>query len=336
MTIEEDQKKLSTLSIDELRAIRNDFRNSEEICKAAGDLEDFLLKEAARSSYLAFQAGTAEFARLTNELLEIARRVPPNPVTAVATKINKLIVDTGDLALRKADIVLDDLRGKTDDLSDAPGSTPLTSQPASGTAPSTGSATVINSKKLDALQAEYVALFNTAKIDPNHLADVRKVCKVLLSNRALYETAGNPLGIPWSVVAVIHAMERLNFGCHLHNGDPLDHRTVHEPKGRPATGTEPFTWEQSAEDALKRRRLDRVGQGSWTLARTLYELEGYNGFGYRKFNKATPYLWSFCQHYDKGRYVADHKYDPDARSRQCGAAVLLKQLESDGEIQIPR
>jgi lysozyme family protein len=37
-------------------------------------------------------------------------------------------------------------------------------------------------------------------------------------------------------------------------------------------------------------------------------------------------LWSFCNLYEKGKYVADGKYDPNAVSKQCGAGVMLKTL----------
>ena len=48
--------------------------------------------------------------------------------------------------------------------------------------------------------------------------------------------------------------------------------------------------------------------------------------GYRKRSVATPYLWSFTNHYDKGKFVADGKYDAEAISKQVGAAILLKEL----------
>jgi lysozyme family protein len=58
----------------------------------------------------------------------------------------------------------------------------------------------------------------------------------------------------------------------------------------------------------------------------LYRFEANNGFGYRKRSVATPYLWSYSDHYDKGKFVADGKYNPDAVSKQVGAAILLKEL----------
>jgi len=68
----------------------------------------------------------------------------------------------------------------------------------------------------------------------------------------------------------------------------------------------------------------------------LYKLEAYNGWGYRGLQSPipTPYLWSFSNHYTRGKYVADGKYSPTATSQQCGAAVLLKRLVQQGVVEI--
>jgi lysozyme family protein len=144
----------------------------------------------------------------------------------------------------------------------------------------------------------------------------------------MYEEVGAGLGgIPWAFIGVIHGMEcGFNFGGHLHNGDPLTARTVQHPSGRPKTGSPPFTWRQSATDALTMKRLDRVTD--WSVPHMLFLLEGYNGFGYRRRGVPTPYLWSFSSLYEKGKFVADGVFDPAAVSKQCGAAVMLKAVPS--------
>ena len=48
------------------------------------------------------------------------------------------------------------------------------------------------------------------------------------------------------------------FDAHFHNGDPLTDRTKRVPAGRPKEGDPPFTWEQSAEDAIRSTKLDSV------------------------------------------------------------------------------
>ena len=188
----------------------------------------------------------------------------------------------------------------------------------------------------DDLRHQYQALFHGCVINPNRQSLVAAAVQHLAGNQARYHAVGDPLAIPWFFIGLIHNMEAsLNFNCHLHNGDPLTARTVQYPPNRPAAGNPPFTWEQSATDALKLRRLDQVKD--WTLPGVLYQLEGYNGWGYRRLSPPvnTPYLWSFSNQYTSGKFVADHKYDANAVSQQCGAAVLLFKMVQAELAQFP-
>jgi lysozyme family protein len=47
----------------------------------------------------------------------------------------------------------------------------------------------------------------------------------------------------------------------------------------------------------------------WSTPAVLHRLEGFNGYGYRKFhpNVPSPYLWSGSNHYTRGKYIADGK-----------------------------
>ena len=94
--------------------------------------------------------------------------------------------------------------------------------------------------------------------------------------------------------------------------------------GRPV-GHPPFKWEVSASDALVFDGLSTWT--NWSLPGTLFVLERFNGFGYRgpDIHILTPYLWSFSNHYTKGKFVRDNVFSPTAVSKQCGAAVLLRQ-----------
>ena len=123
-----------------------------------------------------------------------------------------------------------------------------------------------------------------------------------------------------------------SFHKHLHNGDPLTARTVQQPPGRPKNGSPPFTWEQSAADALQLKRLG--ADTDWSLAGTLYQLERYNGFGYRLYHPGTPspYLWSFTTAYVSGKYASDGKWSDALVSRQCGGMALLRAMLSDGHL----
>jgi lysozyme family protein len=134
--------------------------------------------------------------------------------------------------------------------------------------------------------------------------------------------------MPWWFVGLIHGLESsFNFRTHLHNGDSLKARTVNVPAGRPETGHAPFSWEESAIDALTMdgKRYDK--QDDWSIARCLWRLEGFNGYGYRLHRGIhTPYLWAGTNHYVAGKYVSDGKYDADAVSKQAGCAGTLKIL----------
>jgi hypothetical protein len=73
----------------------------------------------------------------------------------------------------------------------------------------------------------------------------------------------------------------------------------------------------------------------WSVPESLWFMERYNGFGYRGRGqgttppKRTPYLWSFTNHYVKGKFVRDSVFDPNAVSRQAGAAAILQRLQQE-------
>lgn len=189
----------------------------------------------------------------------------------------------------------------------------------------------------DALRREYRQLFDSCQVKPARAAVVEKQAVTIAGNQPRYAAAGGPLGVPWFAVAAIHAMEAsLSFAAHLHNGDPLAARTVHVPPGRPKTGQPPFSWEESTRDAIVYDGLDRWTD--WSLPGTLYKLEAFNGWGYRLKHPEvlSPYLWSFSNHYARGKFVADGTWSDTAVSQQCGAAVLLRRLAERGDIAFDR
>ncbi|WP_375397700.1 hypothetical protein [uncultured Sphingomonas sp.] len=185
----------------------------------------------------------------------------------------------------------------------------------------------------DTLRTEYRSMFDTCAITPARRSAAGRLVARLSANRPRYAPVADRLAMPWHVVAVIHNMEASqDFARHLHNGDPLTARTVHVPAGRPAIGAPPFSWEESAVDALMLHGLN--AWRDWTVGGTLYQLERYNGMGYRLHHPSvkSPYLWSFSNHYDRGKYVADGTWSATARSDQCGAAILLRQMADEGLI----
>ena len=180
------------------------------------------------------------------------------------------------------------------------------------------------------LRSEYEKSFAAMVIRPEQKSLVDWHINQLVKNQIRYRSVSRKVNnVPWATIGVIQAMEcGFNFSCHLHNGDPLTSRTKQVPAGKPTTGQPPFAWENSAVDALKLEGFEKVTD--WSIPHMLYLLEKYNGFGYRNMRMPTPYLWSFSNLYERGKYVADGRFDRDAVSRQCGAAVMLKALLGKG------
>jgi lysozyme family protein len=185
-------------------------------------------------------------------------------------------------------------------------------------------AAFLTSTQFADLRQEYQDCFDRCETRREFAGNVAYYAKRLKHGQPNYQLVEREVGVPWVFVGVIHAMEcGFNFAGHLHNGDRLTARTVNVPKGRPKD-SEPFTWLQSALDALRLKKLDRVTD--WSVPHMLYLLEGYNGFGYRRRAMPSPYLWSFSSVYEKGKFVMDGKFDPNAVSKQCGAALMLKAI----------
>lgn len=143
------------------------------------------------------------------------------------------------------------------------------------------------------------------------------------ANRSRYDAVSAKTGVPWDVIAVIHYRESSNnFGGVLHNGEHIigtGRKTALVPKGRG-----PFTtWESAAIDALANCAPYAARNKDWSIGKTLDLLEAYNGLGYRKKGLPSPYLWSGTDQYERGKYVADGKFDPNVVDKQLGAAAIL-------------
>ena len=184
------------------------------------------------------------------------------------------------------------------------------------------------------LRQEYQQRFDAAKVFPARQEVVAQSVRKILGNRARYERITKSMTMPWYFLAIIHGMEAdFSFNAHLHNGDPLTGRTVHVPAGRPTQGKAPFSWEESAMDAIAINRYDKWND--WSIAGMLVAWERYNGLGYRQHGIHSPYVWACTDQYAKGRYVADGRFDANAESRQCGAVAMLKGLIATGSISPP-
>lgn len=186
----------------------------------------------------------------------------------------------------------------------------------------------------NALREEYETLFARMALRPNRIPEIEAAWRKIKSRASDYKKVESETGIPWFFVAIIHNLEAsLRFDRHLHNGDPLNAKTVHVPAGRPADWGPPHQWHRSAIDALCLKKLEKWDD--WSLAGMAYRLEAFNGWGYRVHHPEvkSPYLWSFTTVYSCGKYYADRKFSAEVVSEQCGALALLRfMMDNDASV----
>ncbi|MEQ1576863.1 MAG: hypothetical protein ABL894_04350 [Hyphomicrobium sp.] len=190
---------------------------------------------------------------------------------------------------------------------------------------------------LDDIAGNYRELFKTCTIRDEKRAELMDYVNKMLEpkRRTAYEQVSDKTCIPWYFVGAIHALEAsFDFAAHLHNGDSLRKRTVQIPANRPPVWLPPSDWASSAIDALSMKGYDK--DTKWGLPEIMYRWERYNGWRSRLlYNINTPYLWSYSNHYSKGKFVRDNVWDANAVSKQPGAATLLRAMVDMGAVPAP-
>jgi len=166
--------------------------------------------------------------------------------------------------------------------------------------------------------------------------EVRKEANRLLKGKTAYQQVEAKTVVPWWFVGLCHYREsHYNFNTYLGNGQPLNRVTTIVPKGRgPFVGPDAFV--DGAVDAFKIEGFP--GSTDWSIARTLFRLEGFNGYGYHPRAVNSPYLYGGSTVYGPpearaGKFVADHVFNASFVDTQLGTAVILKALmEFDNSI----
>lgn len=161
--------------------------------------------------------------------------------------------------------------------------------------------------------------------DPARLSDIKAVAESVTANKDAYVRVATALHAPWAVVGVIHQIDwGGDFGVTF-KGTPL---ASPEPAATAGSST---AWSDSAKQDL----------APWwgttdakNLGAVLDRIERYNGLGYRRRGVFSPFLWACSNLYTSGRYVSDGTFDATATTKFCGAATILKYLESDNGIDI--
>ena len=185
----------------------------------------------------------------------------------------------------------------------------------------------------EAIKGEYEQNWSSMRIRRGRADAAAEAARKAINHKDTYTEIQNKTDVPWWFVAVLHSRESsFNFNTYLGNGQALNRVTTIVPKGRG-----PFaSFVEGAVDALRLEGF--VGARDWGIAKTMFRLEKYNGFGYRGRGVSSPYLWSGSNVYGPpeqrgGKFVSDGSFDPGTVDSQLGAAVILKaMMELDASI----
>ena len=173
----------------------------------------------------------------------------------------------------------------------------------------------------------YARLWDTMSIRQEKSSSVTWYVNKIKQGRAFYMEVAEISGVPWEVIGCLHLLETGgSFDKVLHNGESLYNvnkygtRLVPKRRGK----NQGWDWQDAAADALSIKNAP----AEWTIVNTLHYCERFNGLGYLRDQRKpnSPYIWSFSNHYYKGKYVSDGKYSPTAISKQCGVAPILKEF----------
>lgn len=167
------------------------------------------------------------------------------------------------------------------------------------------------------------------KIDEQKFGNsLKSFTKIYEQNKELYERIAKKTGIPPQLVAAIHYRESTgNFNTYLHNGEKLGRTTTKKP-----VGIYFDNFEEAAVHALSQSQFtslrDAYGLSfdSDDLIAMLTFAEAYNGWGYFKNNRVSPYVYSGTNLYKKGKYKSDGVYDPNLVDAQPGVYILINAI----------
>jgi len=150
-----------------------------------------------------------------------------------------------------------------------------------------------------------------------------KIADRIKANKAVYDDIAKATGVPWWFIGMVHYREsNLNMATNIANGQAFNKKTTIVPKGRG-----PFkSFKDAAIDALVNCPPYAAKNKDWSAAGALTKFEAYNGLGYANKGLPSPYVWSGTDQYVKGKYVADHVFDPNVVDVQMGGAGILKFL----------
>ncbi len=185
----------------------------------------------------------------------------------------------------------------------------------------------------------YTRFWGAMHVRQARAVDVDRVLDRGLRGKIRYLDLQEQTGIPWWFFMLTHYREsNFDFSTYLGNGEPLNRKTCLVPAGRG-----PFaSFEDGAIDAMKIEGF--LNCVDWTIERSSYRLEGFNGYGYhgkqcRLGAVASPYLYGGSTAYGPpeacaGKYIRDHVFSSTFVDPQLGTLTLLKRLsERDAAVK---
>lgn len=177
-------------------------------------------------------------------------------------------------------------------------------------------------------RAGYMQLWSRMTV--TKVAEAAKQVNLVVKHSAVYKDIEAASGVPWVAIALMHLREAGpqdvgRWKCILHNGQAIigtGRKSTIVPKG-----VGPFTsFKQAALDAIRREGLDKLDWAKDGIAYLAFASETFNGFGYRGKGIVSPYLWGGSSVQQRGKYIADGKFDRNTMDPQIGTMPLLRVL----------
>ena len=173
-----------------------------------------------------------------------------------------------------------------------------------------------------------------------HAWSVKRLQEIWANHKSRYEAVAAQVDLPAELIAALHFRESSgNFNTYLHQGDPLGKPAVNHPRNIPVF----HRWEDAAVHALSTQHKSNIQddlditEDTQDLAALGTYAEYYNGLGYHKKGRVSPYVYSGTDQYSKGKYVRDGVFDSNAVDQQLGVLAMVQVLrgEADGPMAGP-
>lgn len=186
--------------------------------------------------------------------------------------------------------------------------------------------------------SDQVARWKYVQLNSNVALRLDKLIARYTKTRRAYEAIEKMRrnGVPAVVsFSLLYRESDNNMRCSPAQGDSLRYRSIHVPKGRIPGVKPPYTFLQAAEDAYYSPDLDHLDRKDWrSIGPVLWNTETFNGVGYAKHGRPSPYVWSGTNQYQRGKYPSDGRFDPMMVDKQLGTAAIMIRMIQRG-IKLP-